>query len=174
MYGLSHEYSRDSGRQASQLERNTHPRTARNQSYKDLGTASQHYPGGVEVAHTLDQTLVHREIVSVPIRKHCPCFVFLPQVLPIGAMAHETATTASVADFDDFHNGMQQLAQHNIATRYGRDQQTFDSNGYPLSGSNSVYSTPEPGHLIVDQYGRTYNGPYVDHYQEALEAQTVS
>jgi len=92
----------------------------------------------------------------------------------MGAMAQETASTAPVGDLDDFHSGIQQLAQHNIATRYGGEQYTFDRNGYPLSGSNSAYSTPEPGNLMVDQFGRTYNGPFVDHYQEVLEAQTVS
>jgi len=92
----------------------------------------------------------------------------------MSGMVQQSALTATMAEQDEFHNGMQQLAQHNAATHYTQDQYAFDSSGYPLSGANSAYSTPEPGHLVLDQYGRGYNGPYVNHYEEVLESQTVS
>lgn len=92
----------------------------------------------------------------------------------MSGMVQDSALTATMGEQDEFHNGIQQLAQHNAAAHYTRDQYAFDSSGYPLSGVNSAYSTPEPGHLVVDQYGRGYNGPYSHPYEEVLESQNVS
>ena len=88
-------------------------------------------------------------------------------------MAQERTPAVQMTESEELQNGIQRLAQHNAA-HYSQDQYAFDGSGYAPSGSNSAYSTPEPGHLMVDQYGRGYNGSYINSYEDGAGPHMVS
>ena len=98
----------------------------------------------------------------------------LPSAIPlIVGMAHESTSTTPMAEKEELQYDMQPLLQHNAAAHYPQEQYAFDGSSYAPSGSNSAYSTPEPGHHVVDRYGRGYNGSYINHYDGGVGVQTV-
>ena len=53
--------------------------------------------------------------------------------------------------------------QHNAATQYHQDPYALDHGTYYQSRSNTTLSSPEPGQLAIDQYGRShYQTAYTD------------
>ena len=88
-------------------------------------------------------------------------------------MAEGIIPGTSMSEAGELQYGLQQLAHHNAAPHLPPEQYAFDDSDFAPSGPNSVYGTPEPGNLVLDQYGRGYNGGYVDQYDERMEPRIV-
>lgn len=83
-------------------------------------------------------------------------------------MAKESIRAVTMTEGEEMEYGIHELVRHNAGTRYPQEQYALDDDGYTPSGSNSAYGTPEPGHMMFDQYGTGYNGSYVDHYDDRI------
>ncbi|KAL8730595.1 MAG: hypothetical protein Q9181_004594 [Wetmoreana brouardii] len=70
--------------------------------------------------------------------------------------------------YQEFDDGFDKLVQHNATTSYQPGPFQTESNAYQQSASSTTYNSPEPRHVLLEQYDQRYYQGGVPSYYDGL------